>query len=226
MKRFLFVSIALVGMVAGAPFARANVPVAGAPPVAPDTFTLASLGTLIATWSGSPTALNPPSAGITQTIFGTYQEQVYQSTAPATLGQLSFVEQVNLNAGSAQVDRITASSYAGFTVDVGYVAPTTGTAPNSVDLDITGGTVGFNFTTTPILPSSSSALLVIQTNAKNYDLKGVLSVIDSTTSSNLTFEPAGGTLASTPEPSSMVLAGIGALGMIGYGLRRRKALGA
>jgi len=30
----------------------------------------------------------------------------------------------------------------------------------------------------------------------------------------------------TPEPSSMVLAGIGALGMIGYGLRRRKVLGA
>ncbi len=29
-----------------------------------------------------------------------------------------------------------------------------------------------------------------------------------------------------PEPSSMAIAGIGALGMIGYGLRRRKALGA
>ncbi len=31
---------------------------------------------------------------------------------------------------------------------------------------------------------------------------------------------------SVPEPSSLVLAGIGALGMIGYGLRRRKARGA
>jgi len=29
-----------------------------------------------------------------------------------------------------------------------------------------------------------------------------------------------------PEPSSMAIAGLGALGMIGYGLRRRKALGA
>jgi len=29
-----------------------------------------------------------------------------------------------------------------------------------------------------------------------------------------------------PEPSSLVLAGVGALGMIGYGLRRRKVLGA
>jgi hypothetical protein len=32
--------------------------------------------------------------------------------------------------------------------------------------------------------------------------------------------------AAVPEPSSLVLAGLGALGMIGYGLRRRKALGA
>ena len=38
----------------------------------------------------------------------------------------------------------------------------------------------------------------------------------------------GGTSSVTavPEPSTMAIAGIGALGMIGYGLRRRKALGA
>lgn len=33
-------------------------------------------------------------------------------------------------------------------------------------------------------------------------------------------------LTSVPEPSTMAIAGLGALGMIGYGLRRRKALGA
>jgi PEP-CTERM motif len=37
---------------------------------------------------------------------------------------------------------------------------------------------------------------------------------------------AVGTIASTPEPSSLAIAGIGALGLIGFGLRRRKALGA
>jgi len=52
--------------------------------------------------------------------------------------------------------------------------------------------------------------------------------------------PAGGTLApvfggtatvtgptrtAVPEPSSLAIAGLGALGMIGYGLRRRKAMG-
>jgi hypothetical protein len=34
------------------------------------------------------------------------------------------------------------------------------------------------------------------------------------------------TQTSTPEPSTMAIAGLGALGMIGYGLRRRKAKGA
>ncbi len=33
-------------------------------------------------------------------------------------------------------------------------------------------------------------------------------------------------VTAVPEPSSMAIAGLGALGMIGYGLRRRKALGA
>jgi hypothetical protein len=34
------------------------------------------------------------------------------------------------------------------------------------------------------------------------------------------------TVTAVPEPSTMAIAGLGALGMIGYGLRRRKALGA
>jgi len=38
----------------------------------------------------------------------------------------------------------------------------------------------------------------------------------------------GGTsqVYANPEPSSLVIAGIGALGMIGYGLRQRRVLGA
>lgn len=36
----------------------------------------------------------------------------------------------------------------------------------------------------------------------------------------------GPALAAVPEPSSLAIAGIGALGMIGFGLRRRKAMGA
>jgi hypothetical protein len=52
----------------------------------------------------------------------------------------------------------------------------------------------------------------------------------------ITFPPSSSTLtvsfdfhihnAAAPEPSSMALAGLGALGLIAYGLRRRKAMGA
>jgi hypothetical protein len=41
-----------------------------------------------------------------------------------------------------------------------------------------------------------------------------------------TFAVPPSPLVITPEPSTVVIAGLGALGMIGYGLRRRKALGA
>jgi PEP-CTERM motif len=37
---------------------------------------------------------------------------------------------------------------------------------------------------------------------------------------------ASAVVTSTPEPSTMAIAGLGALGMIGYGLRRRKGKGA
>jgi len=46
----------------------------------------------------------------------------------------------------------------------------------------------------------------------------------STDKVNLTYTPSG-TSGVVPEPSTMALAGLGALGLIGYGLRRRKALG-
>jgi len=39
------------------------------------------------------------------------------------------------------------------------------------------------------------------------------------------FTFSASTVAPNPEPSSMAIAGIGALGLIGYGLRRRKSLG-
>ncbi len=59
-------------------------------------------------------------------------------------------------------------------------------------------------------PFTLSQLLTVQLNAKD----------DSFNNGSST------SLTSVPEPSSMAIAGLGALGLIGYGLRRRKALGA
>jgi len=48
----------------------------------------------------------------------------------------------------------------------------------------------------------------------------------TTTSFAGTISASGVNITSVPEPSSFAIAGLGALGMIGYGLRRRKAQGA
>jgi len=230
MKRFLFVSLAVVGVMAGAPSAQATVLTAGTSSTTVSTSMLAGL-TLVDTWSAAPSPLSPPGGGVTQTIFGSYQEWVYKDGA----GNLTFLEQVNLTAGSDLVRRITASNYGPFTTDVSTLTgalPATGvpsaggTLPNNtggsvIDRSADGDTIGFSFQTTPIPAPGNSIILVITTNAKFYNRLGTLGVIDATTSSNLTFQPVA-----TPEPSTIAIAGLGALGMIGYGLRRRKALGA
>ncbi len=51
----------------------------------------------------------------------------------------------------------------------------------------------------------------------NVTLNGATDVVQFTANTNL---------QAVPEPSTMAIAGLGALGMIGYGLRRRKAKGA
>jgi len=228
MKRFLFVSLAVVGVMGATPLAHATVLNPGDSSTTISTSTLAGL-TLVDTFSVTPAPLAGPGGGVPQSIFGTYQEWVYADAA----GHLTFLEQVNLDSSSTLVHRVTASTYTGFTTNVSYLtgslpatATSGGTAPNNTGGTVidrtTAATVGFNFTTTPISPGTSSAVLVIATNATSYDRLGVLSVIDGTTSSNLTFEPTN----AVPEPSTMALAGLGAMGLIGYGLRRRKALGA
>jgi len=234
MKRFLFVSLALVGVMAATPSARATVPAPGGTSTTISTTPLAGL-TFVDQFSAAPAPIAPP-GGVTQIIFGTYQEWVYRNAA----GNLVFMEQVKLAAVSEAVQRLTVSGYAGFTTDVSYISPnalatdvpptafTDGIVPNAgagasvIDRSpAPGNVVGFDFAVTNITAGTNSVVLVITTNATAYNRSGVLSVIDGGSSSNPTFAPTV-----VPEPSSLALAGIGALGLIGYGLRRRKALGA
>jgi len=232
MKRFLFVGLAVIGMMAATPRVHAVVLTPGTSSLVINSSTLTGL-TLVDTFSVAPAALNPPALD-DQTIFGTYQEWVYRNDVTGTL---TFLEQVNIAPGSEAVHRMTVVSYTGFTTDVtfltGGLPPTAvagGIQPNNllgpvIDRSADGKTVGFNFITTQLSGGTSSAVLAIATNATTYNRLGVLNVIDGSVSQNRTFQPTGSVQA-VPEPTTLAIAGLGGLGMIGYGLRRRKAMGA
>lgn len=108
-----------------------------------------------------------------------------------------------------------------------------------VDIDSNSKSGSVNLTgqinLTNVMYSGSNADLNQLKTEANYN-GGVLSVsftlkngqnlatLESTTGSPHQYTFSGSIeTTSTPEPSSMALAGLGALGLIGYGLRRRKA---
>lgn len=175
-------------------------------------------------------ALAPPGGGVGQTIFGTYSAWVYSGAG----GLLDFVYQVNSSSASKDaIHRITVASFTGFSTDVRYLdetglippsGNTGGVVPNGnplgtgtiIDRSGDGSVVGYDFSTNSILAGQDSAILVVHTNATAWT-SGTISAIDGTTSSNLAFAPTV-----VPEPSSMAIAGLGALGLIGYGIRRRR----
>jgi len=233
MKRFLFVSLALVGMMATAPSAHAVLLGPGEGSPVPDAF-VAETGVLVATASG---ALNNTGTG--GDINATYQEWVYREAT----GFLNFIYQVTVNAGSDALEQIAVSNFQGFgsaasatKVDVGITAtpllgppvglaggivPNAGVGGNVVTRSGTGAVVNFQFTgPLEVTPGTFTALLTVQTNATTYTA-GQISVQDATSTFTADLGPAA-----VPEPSTMALAGLGSLGLIGYGLRRRKALGA
>jgi hypothetical protein len=81
----------------------------------------------------------------------------------------------------------------------------------------TGTTTGGDSAPT-VLASSTGSFQLTNTLTATFS-SGQTGTLDATTQ-------ATAVATATPEPSTMAIAGLGALGMIGYGLRRRKALGA
>jgi hypothetical protein len=73
------------------------------------------------------------------------------------------------------------------------------------------------------VPLTITSLAATYSMTERFDLfLSTGSMINFSSSTTLTNIP----LNAIPEPSSLAIAGVGALGMIGFGLRRRKALGA
>jgi MYXO-CTERM domain-containing protein len=212
MRRASFTGFAaaLVGICLSAP-AHASILHVGDSGVSPDTFGAVS-GTVLAsqTVSGSSSVLDV-------SVF----EQVIRDSVT---GHLDFKYTVTNKPSSTDgVSRVTVSNFGKgpfgslgpWTLDVGYDSTTSGATPSTVDRPNSshGNVIGWDFGSFD--SGQTSVTLVVKTNADNYE-SGKVAVIDGQ-SVNLTgFQPG-------PEPSSMVLAGLGAVGLVAYGLRRRKA---
>jgi len=111
---------------------------------------------------------------------------------------------------------------------VGKDTTTDTSSINGTAIQPSGGLIGVpvsNGTTTSYswTPGASSSSLSF-TNASTFSIGQTLDVtLGANDSVTLTINT---TVVPTPEPSTMAIASLGALGMIGYGLRRRKAKGA
>ena len=173
-------------------------------------------GTLIA--GGTPLSFT------SATFSGTLTTDVISGDPSNPYGGLTFTYLLSNDSVSPdQIERLTINSFAGFQTDVSYQTPAIGTIPDISDRSGSGNTMGFSFNGPPVsmlgtlLPGHSSALLVIQTDATHYT-STTANVIDGSVTSVATYGP----IAMIPEPSSMVLAGLGFVALAAVGYRRRR----
>ncbi len=152
---------------------------------------------------------------------GTLTASVYDPDPSNPLGGVTLTYLISNDAASANsIGRFTVDGYSGWGTDGSYQTPVAGVAPASIDRNVSGDVIGYNFVPTGapatgfLIPGGSSALLVVQTDAPDYTTSALGSFIDG----GVTSIP---TLAPVPEPSTiaLVLGGLASLGV--YRLRRR-----
>jgi hypothetical protein len=173
-------------------------------------------GTVVAT-TGPLVITSPTFTGtLTSTVL------VGDITNPYGTGALTFTYLLTNDATSLHnIGRLTVDSFKGFLTDVSFQTTSAGIAPTFTDRSIAGDVIGFSFFAAPIgsgvfLPGSSSALLVVQTDAKlHYDTFAY--VIDGSIALVPSYAPIPG--SGTPEPATISIAGMGAAALL---LRRRR----
>lgn len=183
--------------------------------------------------NGTSPGGSPPSSDLNTTTFAINNNST--GTAILTIA----VGGQNFTVGAGGIDyatfSATASSSHSTSSDNVVVSSTIDTSNTAL---ATGGTaipttIGTTLLGAPIAPSTSQTTSYGFTNNGNSNALAFTNPGQFSIGQKLVITLAGGssvtitvnTTAVTPEPSSFALAGVGGLGLIGYGLRRRKARG-
>ncbi len=247
----LAVAVAMTGvvMLAGSRPAAADILVTITDAGGPQTFDDASnTGPFLFTFTGTNYTLtgqtivtNYPGDGTGGSISTTVNVATLSSSTPGLLTvQVQLVNPTgppansNLLWTSPSSTPVTVSATASFDAPPGYLAGvnTVNTYFNSTasttTLGLGASTVSANQTFNKTGGSPGPNTVSVGNPAGSYTLSQLmtLTALNTNTSSHQFSITADSTVTAVPEPSAMAIAGLGALGMIGYGLRRRKALGA
>ncbi|HPD30620.1 MAG TPA: hypothetical protein PLL20_11535 [Phycisphaerae bacterium] len=131
---------------------------------------------------------------VAATFSGSATTMVIAGDASNPLGGLTFTYQVTNHPGSANViTQLGLVGFAGLMVDASYQVPGEGRPPASISLSSTGDGIFFTFLAGigpgALDPGSSSAVLVLQTNASNY-CRTKLSAIDGSVGEAASYAPA------------------------------------
>jgi len=197
MKKLLVVAIACLFVAGFSATAKAAVL---APVVA---------GSTLEAYLNPTVAFTAPNYANTATAFtGTLDESVYLDAT----GMIFEYQFTNTSGSTTLKDPIITmanSDFSGFTTTQGYV---TGGGQDPILESNVGDTISFSFS--GVTPGTSSDVLWIQTNAPAYNYLGSAYFQDGGNVSVGDYGPA------TPEPATMLMFGMGALGLVG--LRKRK----
>ncbi len=215
-KTSLFLPLLLAALVAGASTAQAAPLTAGGVqfPAAVAPAPAGSLTIVASQFSPLSTA----------TFDGLLASFALSGDATNPYGGLTFIYLLGNAATSTDaIGRMALSGFSGFLTDVGYDGTPVGVpAPFSIDRDPAGNVIGATFAPNGIdpksgflLPGFSATPIIIRTDAPDWTMS-TGSVIDGSIASVDIVAPK------VPEPSTLVLAGLGLVGLGVQVLRRRK----